>query len=100
MPLRNEAGQIIEWFGTVTDITERKRLDEEREQLLGGIPEDKQEAIFEEYTRLDPEAQQGAGIGLAISRRIARLLGGDLTVESTVGRGATFTIWLPPAASK
>ena len=46
-----------------------------------GIPDDKREAIFEEYTRLDPEAQQGAGIGLAISRRIARLLGGDLTVE-------------------
>ncbi|HKS21464.1 MAG TPA: ATP-binding protein [Thermoanaerobaculia bacterium] len=64
-----------------------------------GIPADKREAIFEEYTRLDPEAQQGAGIGLAISRRIARLLGGDLTVESEAGRGATFTLWLPPAGS-
>ncbi|HEX2122069.1 MAG TPA: PAS domain-containing sensor histidine kinase, partial [Thermoanaerobaculia bacterium] len=64
-----------------------------------GIPEDKREAIFQEYTRLDPTAQQGAGIGLAISRRIARLLGGDLTVESELGRGATFTLWLPPAGS-
>jgi PAS domain S-box-containing protein len=64
-----------------------------------GIPHDKREAIFAEYTRLDPEAQQGSGIGLAISRRIARLLGGDLTVESEVGRGATFTLWLPPARS-
>jgi signal transduction histidine kinase len=65
-----------------------------------GIPDDKREAIFAEYTRLDPEAQPGSGIGLAISRRIARLLGGDLTVASEVGRGATFTLWLPPAASE
>jgi PAS domain S-box-containing protein len=65
-----------------------------------GIPTDKREAIFQEYTRLDPKAQPGAGIGLAISRRIARLLGGDLTVESEAGHGATFTLWLPPAGSR
>jgi PAS domain S-box-containing protein len=65
-----------------------------------GIPEDKREQIFQEFTRLDPEAQQGAGVGLAISRRIARLLGGDLTVESEVGRGSTFTLWLPPTATE
>lgn len=60
-----------------------------------GIPEEKREQIFQEFTRLDPDAQQGAGVGLAISRRIARLLAGDLTVESEVGRGSTFTLWLP-----
>lgn len=64
-----------------------------------GIPADQREAIFQEYTRLDPQSQKGTGIGLAIGRRIARLLGGDLTVESEVGRGATFTLWLPLAAS-
>jgi signal transduction histidine kinase len=53
------------------------------------------ETIFQEFTRLDPEAQHGAGVGLAISRRIARLLGGDITVESEVGRGSAFTLWLP-----
>jgi PAS domain S-box-containing protein len=63
-----------------------------------GIPEDKRQAIFQEFTRLDPKAQQGAGVGLAISRRIACLMGGDLTVESETGRGSTFTLWLPPAA--
>jgi PAS domain S-box-containing protein len=65
-----------------------------------GIPEEKRELIFEEYTRLDPGAQPGAGIGLAISRRIARLMGGDLTVESQLGRGSTFTLWVPAAAPR
>ena len=64
-----------------------------------GIPEQKRDLIFEEFTRLDPEAQSGAGVGLAISRRIARVMGGDLTVESEVGRGSTFTLWLPPSDS-
>ncbi|HEX7980574.1 MAG TPA: PAS domain S-box protein [Gemmatimonadaceae bacterium] len=61
-----------------------------------GIPKEKRESIFQEFTRLDPNAQSGAGVGLAISRRIAQLLGGNLTVESEVGRGSTFTLWLPP----
>jgi signal transduction histidine kinase len=65
-----------------------------------GIPAEKQETIFQEFTRLDPEAQHGAGVGLAISRRIARHLGGDITVESEVGRGSTFTLWLPPTSSE
>ena len=64
-----------------------------------GIPADKRDVIFQEFSRLDPNAQSGAGVGLAISRRIAQLMGGDLTVESEVGRGSTFTLWLPPAAS-
>lgn len=64
-----------------------------------GIPADMREQIFREFTRLDPQAQQGAGIGLAISRRIAQLLGGDLTVQSEVGRGSEFTLWLPAGAA-
>jgi signal transduction histidine kinase len=60
-----------------------------------GIPPDKQRLLFLEFTRFDPGAAQGAGIGLAISQRIAHALGGAITVESEVGAGSTFTLWLP-----
>jgi signal transduction histidine kinase len=53
------------------------------------------EAVFDEFTRLDRTGQGGAGLGLAIARRIARLLDGGLTLESEVGRGSRFTLWLP-----
>jgi signal transduction histidine kinase len=71
-----------------------------------GIPEDKREAIFDEFSRLhDGTGIQGHGLGLAISRRVAGLLGGDLDVIGAPGQGATFRLWLPlrdedePAAS-
>lgn len=60
-----------------------------------GVPAEKREQIFHEFTRLDPGAPHGAGVGLAISRRIARILGGDITLESEVGRGSRFTLWVP-----
>jgi signal transduction histidine kinase len=61
-----------------------------------GIPPDKRDAIFDEFSRLhDGTSIQGHGLGLAISRRVARLLGGDLDVTGKEGEGATFTLWLP-----
>ncbi|MGH8008922.1 MAG: sensor histidine kinase, partial [Candidatus Binatia bacterium] len=62
-----------------------------------GIPEDEREQIFKEFHQVDNAAQQygGTGLGLAISRRFARMLGGDLTVQSAVGVSSTFTVTLP-----
>lgn len=65
-----------------------------------GIPADKLDVIFEPFVQLrgDRDRTVGdAGLGLAISRRLARAQGGDLTVESTVGSGSTFTLTLPRA---
>ena len=59
-----------------------------------GIPREKLDLVFDEFVRLQPRVP-GVGLGLAISRRIARLLGGDVTAESTPGRGSTFALWLP-----
>ncbi len=60
-----------------------------------GIPAESQRRLFQEFTRFDPDAAAGAGIGLAISQRIANALGGRISVESEVGKGSTFTLWLP-----
>jgi signal transduction histidine kinase len=60
-----------------------------------GIPADKRELLFQEFVRLDPGSAPGAGVGLAISRRIAHALHGDITVESVPGKGSTFVLWLP-----
>ncbi len=61
-----------------------------------GIAPARREEIFREFTRLDPDSADGAGLGLAISRRIARALGGDLTVADGPDRvGTRFTLWLP-----
>jgi signal transduction histidine kinase len=61
-----------------------------------GIPPQHQERIFERFERLDHEHMQaGTGLGLYISRQLAQAMGGALTVESEVGRGAVFSLRLP-----
>jgi signal transduction histidine kinase len=65
-----------------------------------GIPKSKLEAIFEPFvqlTSLPVTERQGVGLGLAISRDLARGMGGDLTVSSAPGEGTTFTLALPRA---
>jgi signal transduction histidine kinase len=61
-----------------------------------GIPAEALERIFEPFERSDPHAGVGAGLGLPVSRRLAEVLGGRLTVNSTLGQGATFALVLPP----
>jgi signal transduction histidine kinase len=65
-----------------------------------GIPPEHHEAIFDIFHQLRPHDGKGVGLGLALARRFARLMGGDVTVESAVGEGSTFTVVLPLAAQR
>jgi len=67
------------------------------DQGSGIAPED-QEKIFDEFVQLEHQQNAlGTGLGLPISRRLAELLGGELTVTSAPGVGSTFRLSLPPA---
>jgi signal transduction histidine kinase/DNA-binding response OmpR family regulator/HAMP domain-containing protein len=63
-----------------------------------GIEKKNLELIFKEFQQVDSSntrKYKGTGLGLAIARRLARMLGGDLNVESIVGQGTTFTLTVP-----
>jgi len=65
-----------------------------------GIPADRLQSIFEPFVQVDSEFTRrasGAGLGLAISRDLARMMGGELTVESEIGKGSVFSVSLPAA---
>lgn len=66
-----------------------------------GIPADKMEAIFEPFIQVDSRhsrPEQGAGLGLSISRDLARGMMGEITVTSKLGSGSTFIVTLPASA--
>ena len=68
-----------------------------------GIPTDKQKAIFEPFVQLDrtlSSGHEGVGLGLAISRDLARQMNGKLTVKSQPGKGSRFTLTLPASKTK
>jgi signal transduction histidine kinase len=65
-----------------------------------GIDAKDLERIFDEFEQVNAgprgdSQRRGTGLGLAISRRLARLLDGDITVESVPGKGSAFTVWIP-----
>jgi signal transduction histidine kinase len=64
-----------------------------------GIAEEDRERIFQSFTRLD-ESGTGAGLGLTISRQIVTALGGQLNVDSQLGKGSTFQFVLPPTVAE
>jgi signal transduction histidine kinase len=66
-----------------------------------GIPADEQGRVFEAFYQIrgaTPDGVAGTGLGLPYARRLATLLGGHLTLTSTVGVGSTFTVTLPHRA--
>lgn len=60
-----------------------------------GIPRDKQQNIFDRFFMVNSSAADGTGIGLALVKAFAEMMGGRVTVESEPGHGATFTVLLP-----
>jgi signal transduction histidine kinase len=80
------SGDIGDWV--VVEVSDTGR----------GIPQEKFDYIFLEFGRIGGGEKSGAGLGLAISRVLAQALGGQITVQSELGRGSTFTFWLPVVA--
>jgi signal transduction histidine kinase len=67
-----------------------------------GIPPAQISAIFDPFVQVNSgrtRPRDGSGLGLTISRRLARLMKGDLTVRSELGKGSVFTLWLPAATA-
>ena len=60
-----------------------------------GLSPEEQARVFEKFERLGRSGDGGSGLGLYISRRLARAMGGDLTVESEPGKGARFVLEVP-----
>ena len=101
--LTNIVGNAIKFTATgyvrvvtsFVDDAERPKMKIEVIDTGCGIPGEKFESIFEPFVQVDSSVTRkhgGTGLGLAICRRIARALGGDLTVQSTCGEGSTFTL--------
>jgi len=83
--------------GVIVNTSERRVVIEIRDSGIG-IASEFLDRIFEPFWQVEQKATRtagGTGLGLSVSRRLARMLGGDVEVESTVGVGSTFIVTLP-----
>jgi signal transduction histidine kinase len=65
-----------------------------------GVPADKLQKIFEEFYQVEGGKQGGAGLGLAIAKRLVEEHGGKIWAESQIGKGSTFYLALPTDTEK
>jgi len=102
--LLNLGTNALKYGGQATPITIEAEHDGQTARILvidegDGIAPDQLERIFEPFVRLAPSgdrpAQKGVGLGLAITRDLARAMRGDVTVTSVVGKGSAFMLELP-----
>lgn len=101
-----EKGSITFKLSRCTDAEKLKKLGVQADDALAlsvidtgiGIPKEKQNVIFEAFKQADGTTSRkygGTGLGLSISKSFSRLLGGAVGLESTEGKGTTFTLYLP-----
>jgi len=98
--LLNLLGNAIRYSPQGSRVRLSVERDGERARVIvadegEGLDAAQQARLFDKFERLGRQGDGGSGLGLYISRRLARAMGGDLTVESTPGEGSRFTLELP-----
>ncbi|MBC7882030.1 MAG: CHASE3 domain-containing protein [Anaerolineae bacterium] len=93
------SGEVAVWVSLTTLQTCEFRVRD----TGPGIPLDQQSQVFDEFRRLEGAATRqagGTGLGLAICKRLTNLLGGQISLESVLGQGSTFTVRLPTVSPR
>ncbi len=98
--LINLIGNAIRYSPEESTIEVRLERDEHRVRVIvadqgPGLSAEQQGIVFEKFERLGRSGDGGSGLGLYISRRLARAMGGELSVDSTIGEGARFILEVP-----
>jgi len=106
--LLNNAAKFTE-RGTITLAVTREQAADDTDWVRFcvtdtgiGIPSERIDTLFQPFIQVDDSTTRqygGSGLGLAISHRLCQMMGGDISVESTLGHGSSFTVLLPATAS-